>query len=79
LLATLRKNFQTNLHDIFREGWQWANEQIIKFWLVAIRITVWIQGFFSRFVTIGRYRKLYQPTALRNAALQGKHYQQALP
>jgi len=31
-LATLRKNFQTDLHDIFREGWQWANEQKIKFW-----------------------------------------------
>jgi len=20
------------LHEIFREGWQWANEQMIKFW-----------------------------------------------
>jgi len=26
LLATLRKNFQTDLHEIFREGWQWAKE-----------------------------------------------------
>jgi len=32
LLATLRKNFQTDLHEIFREGWQWANEQLIEFW-----------------------------------------------
>ena len=32
LLATLHKNFQTDLHTIFREGWQWANEQVIKFW-----------------------------------------------
>jgi len=32
LLATLRKNFRTDLHEIFREGWQWANEQVIKFW-----------------------------------------------
>jgi len=32
LLATLRKNFQTDLHEIFREDWQWASEQIIKFW-----------------------------------------------
>jgi len=32
LLATLRKNFQTDLHEIFREGWQWASEQIVKFW-----------------------------------------------
>ena len=28
LLATLRKNFRKYLHEIFREGWQWANEQI---------------------------------------------------
>ena len=24
LLATLRKNFQTDLHEIFGEGWQWS-------------------------------------------------------
>jgi len=34
LLATLRKNFRTDLREIFREGWQWASEQI----LMAIRI-----------------------------------------
>jgi len=32
LLATLRKSFRTDLREIFREGWQWANEQMIKFW-----------------------------------------------
>jgi len=32
LLATLRKNFRTDLHEIFRECWQWANEQTFKFW-----------------------------------------------
>jgi len=21
-----------DLHEIFREGWQWDNEQMIKFW-----------------------------------------------
>jgi len=31
LLATLCKNFRMDLHEIFREGWQWANEQMIKF------------------------------------------------
>jgi len=31
LLSTLRKNFQSDLHDIFRKGWQWADEQVIKF------------------------------------------------
>jgi len=29
LLATLRRNFQMDLHEIFREGWQWADEQMI--------------------------------------------------
>jgi len=32
LLATLRKKVQTDLHEIFRKGWQWANEQMMKFW-----------------------------------------------
>jgi len=31
LLATLHKNLRTDLHEIFREGWQSANEQMIKF------------------------------------------------
>jgi len=30
-----------DLHEIFSEGWQWANEQMIKFW--------WLSG--SRFFT----------------------------
>jgi len=30
-LATLHKNFQTDLHEIFKEGWQCANEEVIKF------------------------------------------------
>jgi len=32
LLTTLRKNFRTDLHEIFRECWQWANEQTTRFW-----------------------------------------------
>jgi len=32
LLPTLCKNFQTDLREIFKEGWQWANEQIVTFW-----------------------------------------------
>jgi len=31
LLATLLKNFQTDLPEIFRKGWQWASEQMIQF------------------------------------------------
>jgi len=32
LLASLRKNFGMGLHEICMEGWQWANEQMVKFW-----------------------------------------------
>ena len=32
LSATLRKKIWTDLHEIIREGWQWANEQTIRFW-----------------------------------------------
>ena len=38
---------------------RWTNDLIF----VAIQITVWIQGLFSGFVTIGRYEKWYQQTA----------------
>jgi len=31
LLATLHKNFQTDLREIFTEGWHWASEQMVKF------------------------------------------------
>ena len=37
------------------------------------RITVWIEGLFYGFVTTGRYGKWYQPTALRDAAVQSMH------
>ena len=48
LLATLRKNFQSHLHEIFRKGWQWANELMIKFWWqsgsrIWIRMQIWIR------------------------------------
>jgi len=32
LLATLNKNFRMDLHKIFKEGWQLANKQMVKFW-----------------------------------------------
>ena len=28
----VQKNFRTDLHEFLRKGWQWANEQTIKFW-----------------------------------------------
>jgi len=58
---------------VFRECWQWANEQMIV--LVTIQITIWIQGLFSRFVfvTTGKYGKWYQPTALCDAACTSRH------
>ena len=36
LLATLRKNFQRDLHEIFREGSQWASEQMTTLDKLAI-------------------------------------------
>jgi len=36
LLATFRKNFRTDLHEIFKEGWQRADEQMIKCWWRSI-------------------------------------------
>jgi len=53
LLATLRKNFQTDLHEIYREGWQWANEQKGKFWrrfgsVIRIRIRIRISTLVGR-------------------------------
>ena len=48
----LPNGFAWNFQGTFAMG-QWTNDQI----LVAIQITIWIQGLFSRFVTIGRYGK----------------------
>jgi len=31
-----------DLHEIFREGWQWASEQMIKFWWQS-RSQIWIR------------------------------------
>jgi len=31
LFETLCKNFQTDSHDTFSEGWQWANKQWLNF------------------------------------------------
>ena len=44
LLATLCRNFQIDLQETFRVGWQWASQQMIR-------------GLFSGFITVGRYGK----------------------
>ena len=41
-----QKNVGTDLHEIFKEGWQWASEQMMKFWwrsVSGIRIWIWIR------------------------------------
>jgi len=46
LLATLRKNFRTDLHEISKEGWQLAVKQTVKFWRRCesrIRIWIWVR------------------------------------
>jgi len=30
-VSNFRKDFQMDLHEIFRECWEWASEQMIKF------------------------------------------------
>jgi len=45
LLTAVHKNSRTDLHDIFRKGWQWANEQMVKFWWRSgLRIRIRIYG-----------------------------------
>jgi len=61
LLATLRKNFRTDLHEIFRKGWQWASEQ------TAIWIAVWIIG------TVFRIRHYWEIRKVVNGHKSAAH------
>jgi len=46
-----------DLHEIFSERWQWANEQAIKFWWRSGSPSGYRDCFPDSFVTIGRYGK----------------------
>jgi len=57
LLATLRKNFVMDLHEILRESWQWASEQMIKFWWrsgsrIQLRIATLVRGALAEVCTV---------------------------
>jgi len=57
-VSNFAQKLQTDLHEIFREGWQWASEQMIKFWWwsrswIGIRIRIWI-CIWVRIVTLVR-------------------------
>jgi len=55
LLAHLHKNFKTDLHEIFREGWHWANEQMFKFWWrsrIPIRIAALVRRALAEVSTV---------------------------
>jgi len=57
LLATLRRNFRMDLHEKFREGWQWASEQMIKFWWhsgsrIRIRIATLVRRALAEVCTV---------------------------
>jgi len=54
LLATLRKNFSTDLHEIFREGWHWASEQMIKkfWWRSGSQIATLVRGALAEVCTV---------------------------
>jgi len=76
VMKQLRKNFQTDLHESFRECWQWVNEQLIKFWWRSGSPSGYRDCFSDSSVTIGRYGKWYKLTApLCDAAEQGMRYQ----
>jgi len=32
IISNFAKKFQADLHEIFREVWQWADGEMIKFW-----------------------------------------------
>ena len=72
LLAT---NFQTDLHEIFREGWQWAKEQMIKFWWqsrsrIRIRIRIRIRFCIATLVRRALAEVCTVPVLLVFSALQ---------
>jgi len=35
-VSNFAQKLQTDLHEIFREGWQWANQQLVSFDLKKI-------------------------------------------
>jgi len=44
-----------DLHEIFREGWQWANEQMITFWWQSrsrIHITTLVRRALAQVCTV---------------------------
>ena len=71
-VSNFAQKLQTDLCEIFREGWQCISEQMVKLWWRSGSPSGYT-GLFTGFVTIGRYGKWYQPTALRDAAVQGMH------
>ena len=45
-VSNFSQKLGTDLHEIFRKSWQWAGEQMIKFWWRSgsqIRIRIWIR------------------------------------
>jgi len=56
-LLAVHKNVQMDLHEIFREGWQWVNEQTIKFWWrsgsrIRIRIVTLVKRALAEVCTV---------------------------
>ena len=48
LLASLRKNVQTDLDEIFKEDWQWDSEQMVKFlWPSGSPRPIWNKNSFT--------------------------------
>ena len=82
LLATLRKNFRTDLHEIFREGWQWASEQMNKFWWrpgsririrFRIRIATLVRRALAEVCTVPVFRFFFYYGFVRQTTLTTRH------
>jgi len=55
-VSIISQNLRTDLHEIFREGWQWVSEQTIKLWWRSgsgIRIRIRIATLVRRALTEG--------------------------
>ena len=68
-VSNLCKNFGTDLHEILREGWLWANDQMIKFWWrsgpwIRIRIATLVRRILVEVCTVQVLLVLYFTTAL---------------
>jgi len=62
-----------DLHEIFRKGWQWANEQMIKFWWLSGLPSGYRDCFLDSSLLIDTESGISR-LPLRDAAVLGRHH-----